>query len=133
MQSQPQTPQQQRQAYLDSVMKTFADAPDKLSASERQLAEKCARGDQRVGALFNEISNLKNQIENSQARLRNLELTVEREQGAVNGFVELLVEGKFGRMEGGPVEAPKKAAKPAAKGSSKKAAKGAQEAAEEAA
>lgn len=133
MQNQPQNPQQQRQAYLDSVMKTFADAPDKLNALERQLAEKCARGDQRVGALLNQISTQKDQIEQGQNRLRQLEMTVEREQGAVNGFIELLVEAKFRSAEGGPVEAPKKKAKPAGKGSAKKAEKNAEEAAEEAA
>lgn len=133
MQNQPQNPQQQRQAYVDSVMRSFAEDPQKLEPFERQLAEKCARGDQRIGALLDDISKTKTQLEQMQNRLRNLELSVEREQGAVNGFVELLVEAKFGKMEGGSVEAPKKAAKPAAESPPKEAAQGPQEAAEEAA
>lgn len=133
MQKQAQNPQQQRQSYVDSVMKTFADSPDKLNALERQLAEKCARGDSRVGALLTDINSLKSQIEQGQNRLRQLELAVEREQGSVNGFVELLVEAKFGKMEGGPVVAQKKETEPAAESPPEETAKSTQKAAEEAA
>lgn len=91
-----QNQQQQQQQYVDSVMKAFQEKPDSLSAQERQLAEKCIRGNQRVSILSRQAVELKDRVSTTQDQLRQTELMIEREQGTVNGMVELLVETKFG-------------------------------------
>jgi hypothetical protein len=88
--------QQQAQQYVDSVMKAFQEKPSSLSAQERQLAEKCIRGDQRARILSRQAAELRDRISTTQEQLRQTELTIEREQGTVNGMIELLVESKFG-------------------------------------
>lgn len=91
-----QQQQQQGQAYVDSVMKTFSENPEKLSAAERQLAEKCATGSNRIASLTQAADTMRRQIEQAQNRLKQIEMGMEGEQGRINGFVELLVEAKFG-------------------------------------
>ena len=88
--------QQQGQAYVDSVMKTFGEDPKKLSAAERQLAEKCAAGSNRIASMTQTADTLKRQISQAQDRLRQIELEMESQQGRINGLVEILVETKFG-------------------------------------
>lgn len=99
-----QQQQEQGQAYVDSVMKSFRDEPEKLSAQERQLAEKCAAGSSRIAAMTQNADTLRRQIDQGQERLKQVELGMEGEQGRINGFVELLVEAKFG---GNGAESPK--------------------------
>lgn len=85
--------QRVQQRYVDNILKTFEEHRDELSVEEARLAEKCIRGEHRIQVILRDIETLKNQVTQAQARIRSMELTLESEQGRINGFVELLVDG----------------------------------------
>lgn len=92
--------------YVNHVLKTLENDPKSLDKHEKRLGSKYRECMTRMQKISKDISDMRNQIEQAQTRLKSMELSLEQEQGRSNGFIEYLVDLKFLEEPGkkGPAE-----------------------------
>lgn len=95
------------QKYIDSSMRKLEESPDSLEPYERRLLSKIRKASQAAQEAIKSAQDMKNQIAQAEARMRQLELQVESHQGSVNAYVDELVSVKFNVEE--PFNIPPKA------------------------
>ena len=98
------------QEYVQSVLKALGSAPDKLEKSEIQLGNKYRAAQERFGQICRDMDQIRNQMRQSEAQLRSLELQAADVQGRMAGLVECLIAYKFPEVDSTPP--PKEPVKP---------------------
>lgn len=88
--------------YLKSVLQKMKEDPASLSSTENRLAGKYVHHSESTNSIAQDISQMRNQIQQAEARLRSLELQVERESGKAQNCVEILIEMKFEESKAPP-------------------------------
>lgn len=92
----PQQAQQQRaQAYIQKVMGALENDPSTLSSTERRFGSKYSEVHQRVRQIENDLTQLREQLRQGEARVKSLELQHQAESGRATAFLESLVSLKF--------------------------------------
>lgn len=95
-QTDPQQAQQQRiQQYVQKVMADLQSDPDSLTGNERRFGSKYAEVLQRVRQIEGDLTQLREQVRQGEARIRSLELQHQGESGRAGAFLESLVSLKF--------------------------------------
>ena len=109
----PQQMQQQRQKQMEEYVQTVVGAlekdPTSLNAVEKRFGTKYVQSLQRVRAIEADLTQLREQIRQGEARVRSLELQHQSETGKTSAYVESLVALKFDE-EPEPIKAPEPAA-----------------------
>jgi dsDNA-specific endonuclease/ATPase MutS2 len=116
MSEQPPVDQKQVQEYIDHGMKMLNENPASLEPHEKRLFTKLSKFSQTTQQAMKDAQDLKNQIEQAQARLRSVELQAENSQGSVNAYVDELVAAKFGIEDPSQVAPPPQVAPTPPKG-----------------
>lgn len=92
----PQQAQQQRaQAYVQQVLSDLEKDPGALNPTERQFGSKYAETYKRVRQIESDLTQLREQIRQGEARVKSLELQHQSEAGRATAFLESLVSLKF--------------------------------------
>lgn len=98
MQNQQQAQQERQQRiheYVQGVLGALEKSPGSLSKTERRFGAKYAETHQKVRQIEGELTQLREQIRQGEARIRSLELQHQAESGRAGGFLESLVSLKF--------------------------------------
>lgn len=101
--------QQEVQAYLNHVLKMSEDSPEKLSKEERRLIDRYRRENQKLHQINSDISQIRDQIRQGEARLRSLELQAADTAGRAAAMLDYLAGLKFDeepQLEVPPTEKP---------------------------
>ncbi len=96
--------QRQAQKYIQEVMTSLENDPSSLTGTERKFGSKYAEVSQRVRQIETDLTQLREQVRQAEARIRSLELQHQAENGRAAAFLESLVSLKFDVDE--PVAAP---------------------------
>jgi len=93
----PQSQQQQQkvEAYVRQVVGALKDDPSSLSPKEKRFGSKYVEVLQRVQQIEGDLTQLREQVRQSEARVRSLELQHQSETGRASAFLESLVSLKF--------------------------------------
>ena len=98
----PQAQQQQQvDAYIRKVMNALENDPGSLSSTEKQFGSKYAAVVRKVRQIETELTQVREQVRQGEARAKSLELQHQGESGRAAGLLEALVSLKF---EAGPPE-----------------------------
>lgn len=81
--------------YLRQLMKMSEDNPERLSPTERRIAGKIRLSQQRSTSINQDLSQLRDQITQGEARVRSLELQAKSEEGKIQALLDFVVEEKF--------------------------------------
>jgi len=87
--------QQRVQAYIQGVLKAAENDPKSLSKEEMRVAGKYRIESQRLQQVQQDISQMRDQIHQAEARLRSLELQAADVQGRATGLLDYLASAKF--------------------------------------
>lgn len=102
---QMQQRQQQMEQYVQDTVKALEKDPNSLNAVEKRFGTKYVQSLQRVRAIEGDLTQLREQIRQGEARVRSLELQHQSETGKTSAYVESLVSLKFDE-EPAPIESP---------------------------
>jgi uncharacterized coiled-coil DUF342 family protein len=90
-----QAVQQQKQQYVQKTLSEYSSKPEDLSKEERRLCKKYQEEANKLGQLHGEISQLRDQLRQGEARLKSLELQAADSQGRASGLLDYLISSKF--------------------------------------
>jgi chromosome segregation ATPase len=91
----PQSQQQQAQKYVQGVLSALENDPGSLSGTERRFGSKYAEVHGRVRQIEGDLTQLREQVRQAEARIKSLELQHQAESGRAGAFLESLVSLKF--------------------------------------
>jgi hypothetical protein len=87
------------QEYVNGILQAAETKPDTLTSDEKRIAARHKKEMTRLMNLNGEISQIRDQMRQGEARLRSLELQAADTQGKVSGLLEYMISLKFPEVE----------------------------------
>ena len=86
---------QKADEYLQKLNRLFQSNPKALDSWVYQTLVKQHDSQERANRLMSDIEQLRNQIQQAEARFRSLDLQLAEAQGRANGYTDLLIASEF--------------------------------------
>jgi chromosome segregation ATPase len=91
----PQAIQKKKEAYVEDFIRKVDKAPEELSKHELRIGTRFRSARENADKIGKDITQIKEQITQGEARLRSMELQVQQEVGKANGFLEAILAFNF--------------------------------------
>lgn len=83
------------EAYIQKLKKQLHEDPAKMDSYERRMTTKHIEAKKRAEGIDNDVRNLRQQINQTQARIGSLEMQYHDCEGKASAYVEALIAMKF--------------------------------------
>lgn len=87
--------QQAKEAYVEEFIRKVDKAPADLSKHELRIGTRFKEARGKADQIGKDITQIKEQITQAEARVRSMELQVQQEVGKANGFLEAILAMAF--------------------------------------